>query len=42
VLVGRPEGQRPLRITRRAREYNVKMDLQEVVQWQGMDLSGSG
>jgi hypothetical protein len=42
VVVGTPEGVRPLCITRRAREYNIKMDLHEVVQGQGMDLSGSG
>jgi len=31
VVMGRPEGVRTLCITRRAREYNIKMDLHEVV-----------
>ena len=30
VLVGKPEGQRPLRRPRRRREDNINMDLQEV------------
>jgi len=30
VLVGKPEGKRPLRRPRRRREDNIKMDLQEV------------
>ena len=30
VLVGKPEGKRPLRIPRRRWEDNIKMDLQEV------------
>jgi len=30
VLVGKPEGNRPLRRPRRKREDNIKMDLQEV------------
>ena len=30
VLVGKPEGQRPLGSSRRKWEYNIKMDLQEV------------
>ena len=30
VLVGKPEGKRPLRRTRRRWEDNIKMDLQEV------------
>jgi hypothetical protein len=30
VLVGKPEGKRPLRRPRRRREYNIKIDLQEV------------
>jgi hypothetical protein len=36
VLVGRPEGRRPLRRPRRRWEDNIKMDLQEVG-WGGMD-----
>jgi hypothetical protein len=31
VLVGRPEGKRPLRRARRRWDDNIKMDLQEVV-----------
>ena len=31
VLVGEPEGKRPLGRPRRRRENNIKMDLQEVV-----------
>jgi hypothetical protein len=30
VLVGKPEGKRPLRTSRRRWEDNIKMDLQEV------------
>ena len=30
VLVGKPEGKRPLERPRRRREDNIKMDLQEV------------
>jgi hypothetical protein len=30
VLVGKPEGKRPLERPRRIREDNIKMDLQEV------------
>jgi hypothetical protein len=30
ILVGRPEGRRPLRRPRRRWEGNIKMDLQEV------------
>ena len=30
VLVGKPEGKRPLGRTRRRWEYNIKMDLEEV------------
>ena len=37
VLVGRPEGQRPLGSPRHGWEDNIKVDLQEVG-WGGMDL----
>jgi len=30
VLVGKPEGKKPMRRPRRRWEYNIKMDLQEV------------
>jgi hypothetical protein len=36
ILVGRPEGRRPLGRPRRRWEVNIKMDLQEVG-WRGMD-----
>jgi hypothetical protein len=36
ILVGRPEGRQALERPRRRWEYNIKMDLQEVV-WVGMD-----
>jgi len=36
VLVGKPEGKRPLGRLRRRWEYNIKMDLHEVG-CQGMD-----
>jgi hypothetical protein len=38
VLVGKPEGRRPLGRPRRRWEDNIKMDLQEV----GLDGAGSG
>ena len=42
VLVGKPEGKRPLGRTRRRWKDNIKMDLQEVGWGHGMDLYGSG
>ena len=33
VLVGKPEGKRPLRRPRHRWEDNIKMDLQEVGRW---------
>jgi hypothetical protein len=36
VLVGKPEGKRPLGSSRRTWEDNIKMDLQEV-RWLAMD-----
>jgi hypothetical protein len=36
ILVGRPEGRRPLGRPRHRREDNIKIDLQEVG-WEGMD-----
>ena len=39
VLVGKPEGKRPLERPRRRREDNIKMDLQEVG-CEGMDWIG--
>jgi hypothetical protein len=41
ILVGKPEGKRPLGIPRRRRVENIKMDLGEVgwgdVDWFGLD-----
>jgi hypothetical protein len=37
ILVGRPEGRRPLGRSRRRWEDNIKLDLQKVG-WVGMDL----
>jgi hypothetical protein len=42
VLVGKPEGRRPLVKPRRRWEDNIKMDLREVGWCHGMDRSGSG
>jgi len=36
VLVGKPEGKKPLGRPRRGWEDNIKMDLQEM-EWMGMD-----
>jgi hypothetical protein len=43
VLVGKPEGKRPLGRPRCRWEDNIKMDLQEVWMWgYGLDWAGSG
>jgi hypothetical protein len=42
ILVGRPEGKRPLGRPRRRRQDNIKMDLQEVGWGHGLDGAGSG
>jgi hypothetical protein len=42
VLVGKPEGRRPLGRPRRREEDNIKMDLLEVGWGYGLDQSGSG
>jgi hypothetical protein len=36
ILVGKPEGNRPVRRPRRRWEDNIKMDLREIA-WGGMD-----
>jgi hypothetical protein len=36
ILVGKPEGKRPLERPRRRWVYNIKMDLKEI-EWDGMD-----
>ena len=40
ILVGKPEGQRPLGRPRRRWEDDIKMDIQEVGWEHGLDLSG--
>ena len=42
VLVGKPEGERPLGRPRRRWEDNIKMDLREVGGVRGLDGVGSG
>jgi hypothetical protein len=47
VLVGKPEGTRPVGRPRRRWEYNIKMDLQEVgvvegTGWSGLRIGTSG
>ena len=43
VLVGKPEGKRPLGRSRRGWEDNIKMDLQELGCWgYVLDRAGSG
>jgi hypothetical protein len=42
VLVGRPEGKRPLGRPRHRWEDNIKMGLREMDQWGKLDLAGSG
>jgi len=42
VLVGKPEGKRPLGKPRGRWEDNIKMDLQEVGCGEGLDRAGSG
>ena len=37
VLVGKPEGKRPLRRSKYTWKDNIKVDLQEVGWWGGMD-----
>ena len=41
VLMGKPEGNRPLGRLRRRLEDNIKLDIQEVVWGHGLDCSGS-
>jgi hypothetical protein len=43
VLVGKPEGKRPLGRPRRIWEDNIRIDLQEFGMWgYGLDWAGSG
>jgi hypothetical protein len=41
ILVGKPEGKRPLGRPRHVWVENIKMDLREIG-WDGLDRSGSG
>ena len=42
VLIGKPEGKRPLVRTRLRWEDNIKMNIQEVGCGHGLDRAGSG
>jgi hypothetical protein len=43
ILVGKPEGKRPLGRPRRSWVDNIKIDLREIGwDWYGLDRSGSG
>jgi hypothetical protein len=42
ILVGKPEGKRPLRRPTRRRVDNIKMDFRDKIEWYGLDSSGSG
>jgi hypothetical protein len=42
ILVGKPEGKRPLGRSRLRRVDNIKMDLGEIGWCYGLDRSGSG
>jgi hypothetical protein len=42
ILVGKPEGKRPLGKPRRRWVDNIKMDLREIGRWYGLDSPGSG
>jgi hypothetical protein len=44
ILVGKPQGKRPLGRPRRRWVDNIKMDLREIgrMGWWGLDRSGSG
>jgi hypothetical protein len=43
ILVGMPEGKRPLGRPRRRWVDNIKLDLREIgLGWSGLDLYGSG
>jgi hypothetical protein len=41
ILVGKPDGKRPLGRPGRRWKYNIKMDIRKMV-WFGLDSSGSG
>jgi hypothetical protein len=43
ILLGKPEGKRPLGRPRRRWDDNINMDLREIRwEWYGADCSGSG
>jgi hypothetical protein len=37
ILVGKPEGKRPLRRPRYRWEYNIRMNLKDKMEWYGLD-----
>jgi hypothetical protein len=39
ILVGKPEGKKPFRISKRSWENNIRMDLREIG-WEGVDWIG--
>jgi hypothetical protein len=39
ILVGKPQGKRPLRISKRKWEYNIKTDLKEIEDVVSIDLA---
>jgi hypothetical protein len=41
VLVGKPEGKKPLGRSRHRREDEIRMDLKEI-DWGGLDSTGTG
>ena len=42
ILMGKPEGKRPLGRPRNRWEDNMKLDIQEAVWWCEVDRAGSG
>jgi hypothetical protein len=42
ILVGKPQGKRPLGRPRYRWDDNIKMDLRYGMKWYGLDRSGSG
>jgi hypothetical protein len=42
MLVGMPEGKKPLGRSKHRLVENIKMDLGNRMRWYGLDLSGSG
>jgi hypothetical protein len=42
ILVGKPDGKKPLGRPRSRWVYNFKIDLRDRMRWYGLELSGSG